>query len=179
MSLKTPDVEYHRKKNPKLRTVLITASVIGMLFIGLTVAEQIAFSVTFPKSKNFADVDECRIWIQTKVIAYTLGMSDVLRFEITLRCDEDVQFPSTINATRIWIIPGVGRIWPWREYNLFSLSFTGYSFSMPVYKLDQKINDGDSRSVKLSSTVDIIVSTNGSDNITHYLHSNDVKIPVS
>ncbi len=185
MSKENWDVKYSHNRNKlqnrnpyKKKTLWVTIACIAGLIIGLTVAEQIAFSVTFPKSSNVVEIDGVDIRLKTRIV--------IQKFQwhvwITVYLEHDMDmgfFPPNVTADQIWVIPKVGRLWAWRNYLLASLEFSGFSFSRPEYLLNTTENLSKIKFLEGSDTADIIVSLKGSDNQMYYVHQNDVHIVIS
>lgn len=122
------DRKYHIQTKPKLKAALITIAVVAATFVGITVAERISYAMTFPGSSESVEIggDTFYLKINDDSLYGTI-------WKITLATDtnENDQFPSGINATRVWFIPIRGRIWSWRDYKIFPLIYNNHSTPTP------------------------------------------------
>jgi hypothetical protein len=157
------DRKYHRGKNPKLKTILVSASVIIATFIGLTVGERIAYSKALPASSGSVEIDGNIFYISVDWYSY------IYKSEIRLVTDtnENESFPYGINATRIWFIPISGRLWPWRDYTISPLTFYRDSSSYGEYYTSKRFT---------LYEYDLIVEVNASDGRFFYLNKEGIYI---
>jgi len=171
MSMSEWDRKYHRRENPKLKTTLISIAVVAALFIGLAISERIAFSTTFPASSEYIEIDGNTFSVE--IIVYqgfgvimggpTYGVHGINILRHTNFNDE---FPSGVNATRAWLIPTEGGIWPWKDYEIFSLELESSNPECACYAFIK------SSEVRISSSYpyfDAIVEVNSSAGNLYYI----------
>ena len=123
------DVKYHRQKNLNLKTTLITLAVVTATFSGLTIAERIAFSITFPASSEYVEIDGILFSanIETANGWGMMGTSINIRgINLTANNNPYDLFPGGVNATGVWLIPTAGGIWSWKDYEIFTLRMDPY-----------------------------------------------------
>ncbi|TFG21449.1 MAG: hypothetical protein EU530_00405 [Promethearchaeota archaeon] len=168
------DRKYHLQKNPKLKTSWITIGIVVLIIIGITIAEQIAYILTFPASSESVEIDGNVFYIDVQRYGFGGFASSPRIFIATIFLKTDTNqedsFPNSINATSIWIIPGTGGIFPWWDYSTQQLIFTMYNFHS--HCSSYIINSSSRRSNKIYDPLyktDLIVEVNTSGGRVFYL----------
>jgi len=142
MSMSEWDRKYHFGKNPKLKATLFTIVIVIALFIGITITERIAFSMTFPASSEYIELDGCNF--SAEITAHSYFYYYISGINLLTYANLNNEFPIGVNATRVWLIPTEGGIWPWTDYEILLLRFefstnecAHYSFIMDEVRISR------------------------------------------